>query len=94
MLSRGCNLPGVIVLIPPRPTLKVERLADHFGQYVVRITCTCGHTRQAHPKTLAAIAGWDARLVDVVKRLRCSKCGKRGKCAAVVRNEYKRDERK
>jgi hypothetical protein len=53
--------------------LKVDKLADEFGQYLILIECRCGHTRRCHPSTLAAIAGWDARLVDIVKRLRCSK---------------------
>jgi hypothetical protein len=38
----------------------------------------------------AALAGWDALLTDVVRRLRCSQCGKR-KCTATVRPEMKRD---
>jgi hypothetical protein len=39
--------------------------------------CKCGHTRQVYPRPLAAIAGWEARLVDVAKGLRSTKCGKR-----------------
>ncbi len=77
-------------MIPPRPPLTVVRLSDHFGQYVVVIQCPCGHARQASPKTFAAVAGWDALLADVVKRLRCSKCGGR-KCTATVRAEMKRN---
>jgi hypothetical protein len=61
--------------------LKIERLSDEFGQYEILLTCTCGHSRRCHPKTLALIAGWDAKLADVVRRLRCSKCGER-KCSA------------
>lgn len=59
-------------MMPPRQPLTVVRLADHFGQYIITIKCQCGHTRQARPKTFAALAGWDALLSDVVKRLRCS----------------------
>ncbi len=33
---------------------------------------------------------WDALLVDMKKRLRCSQCGKR-RCGAMVRHETKRD---
>lgn len=77
-------------MIPPRPPVKVVKLADNFGQYVITITCECGHSRTARPQTFAAIAGWDALLADVVKRLRCSRCGKR-KCSATVRGETKRD---
>ncbi len=57
--------------------LRIDKLSDEFGQYEILLTCDCGHTRRVFPRTLAAIAGWDARLVDVVKRLRCTRCGKR-----------------
>jgi hypothetical protein len=77
-------------MMPPRQPLTVVRLADHFGQYVLTLTCACGHSRTAQPKTLAALAGWDALLTDVVRRLRCSQCGKR-RCTATVRPEMKRD---
>lgn len=77
-------------MMPPRPPLTVVRLSDHFGQYVLTLHCECGHTRSAQPSTLAAIAGWDALLQDLVKRLCCSRCGQRG-CTASVRPETKRD---
>jgi hypothetical protein len=77
-------------VIPPRPSLTIVKLADNFGQYVVAIRCECGHSREARPQTLAALAGWDALLSDVIKRLRCSKCGRR-KCSATVRRETKHD---
>jgi hypothetical protein len=77
-------------MMPPRQPLTVVRLADHFGQYIITITCACGHTRTARPKTFAAFAGWDALLADVLKRLRCTQCGKR-RCSATVRPEMKRD---
>jgi hypothetical protein len=77
-------------MMPPRKPPKIETLADNFGQYVILLTCKCGHTRHANPQTFAHIAGWDAKLDDVVKRLRCSKCGKR-QCSATVRHETKRD---
>jgi hypothetical protein len=77
-------------VIPPRSPLTVVKLSDHFGQYVLTLTCECGHTRTAQPQTLAALTGWDALLADVVKRLRCSQCGKR-RCSVNVRPETKRD---
>jgi hypothetical protein len=77
-------------MMPPRPPLTVVKLSDHFGQYILTLKCECGHTRTAQPQTLAALAGWDALLADVVKRLRCSQCGTRG-CQATVRPETKRD---
>jgi len=54
--------------------LHIEKLSDEFGQYLIYVKCQCGHIRRCHPHTLAAFAGWDARLEDVVRRLRCSKC--------------------
>ncbi len=77
-------------MMPPRPPLTVVKLSDYGGQYVLTLTCECGHTRTAQPKTFAALAGWEAVLADVVKRLRCSRCGKR-RCSATVRPETKRD---
>jgi hypothetical protein len=53
---------------------KIEKLSDEFGQYSILISCACGHTRRCDPRTLAAIVGWDARLEEVAKRMRCSKC--------------------
>ena len=54
-----------------------EKLSDEFGQYTILLKCACGHTRRAIPKTFANVAGWDALLADIVKRLRCSKCDKK-----------------
>jgi hypothetical protein len=61
--------------------LKIETLSDEFGQYIIYLTCTCGHIRRCSPHTFAALAGWDAKLEDVVRRLRCSKCNQK-KCSA------------
>jgi hypothetical protein len=77
-------------MMPPRPPLTIVKLSDNFGQYVLTLKCACGHTRTAQPRTLAALAGWDALLDTVVRRMRCSRCGKR-KCTATVRPETKRD---
>jgi len=77
-------------MMPPRPPLNIVKLSDNFGQYLLTLKCDCGHTRTAQPQTLAALAGWDALLLDVVRRLRCSKCGTR-RCKATVRPETKRD---
>jgi hypothetical protein len=76
--------------MPPRPPLTVIRLSDYGGQYVLTLKCQCGHTRTAQPQTLAALAGWDALLADVVKRMRCSHCDGR-RCSVTVRPETKRD---
>jgi hypothetical protein len=73
-------------------SFKVVKLSDAFGQYYMFLTCSaCGHSRKATPHTFANLVGWDAQLDDVVKRLRCSKCGKRSCTAAVA--ERKSDHR-
>ena len=64
--------------------LIVDRLSDHFGQYTIYLTCECGHIRKCSPHVLAGFVSWDARLEDVVRRLRCSKCGKKQCTARVV----------
>ena len=67
--------------MPPRKTPTVVRLYDNFGQYVLILKCECGHVRAAQLRTLAGLCGWDVLLSDVVRRLRCSKWGKR-RCTA------------
>ena len=60
----------------------VDKLADEFGQYVLYLKCeSCLHERRTTPHLLANLCGWDAKLADVARRLRCSVCGKR-KCTA------------
>jgi hypothetical protein len=62
--------------------LDIKLLRDEFGQYELWLKCeSCLHERRASPHTLAKLCGWDARLGDVVRRMRCSICGKK-KCAA------------
>jgi hypothetical protein len=57
-------------------TFHIEKLSDEFGQYTLVLKCAgCGHERTAEPHTLGRLCGWDARLEDVAKRMRCSKCG-------------------
>jgi hypothetical protein len=64
-------------VMPPRRPLKVDKLSDEFGHYDLFIKCACGHMRQTNPQTLAKFLGWDIKLADLAKRLRCSKCGKK-----------------
>jgi hypothetical protein len=60
---------------------QIDKLSDEFGQYVLVLSCAeCGHERTSDPQVLGRLCGWDARLADVAKRMRCSKCGKK-KCA-------------
>jgi hypothetical protein len=62
--------------------LKVERLSDEFGQYELILKCeSCLREWHTTPHMVANICGWDARLADVARRMRCSVCGKK-KCAA------------
>jgi hypothetical protein len=61
--------------------LKITKLSDEFGQYEILLTCECGHIRRCSPNTLAAFAGWDVKLDDIVLRLRCSKCNRK-RCTA------------
>ena len=77
MVPHHCNY---VQYRPMRP-LNILKLSDEFGQYVIFLKCACGQMRRCSPHTLAAFAGWDAELRDVVRRLRCSKCNQR-KCSA------------
>jgi rRNA maturation protein Nop10 len=57
---------------------QIDKLSDEFGQYTLVLKCAeCGHERKAEPRTLGRLCGWDARLEDIAKRMRCSKCGKK-----------------
>jgi hypothetical protein len=56
----------------------IQKLSDEFGQYTLVLRCAaCSHERTAEPRALSRLCGWDARLEDVAKRMRCSKCGKK-----------------
>jgi hypothetical protein len=49
--------------------LKIMKLTDEGGQYLLILQCECGHTRRCYPHTLAALAGgWEVNLADVVRR--------------------------
>ena len=68
--------------------LKVEKLCDEFGQYLILLTCECGHFRRCNPSTLAAFAGWDTWLKDIVqqvtfRRIKCTQVAR--KCAPTIR---------
>jgi hypothetical protein len=70
--------------------LKIEKLSDEFGQYLIYLKCECGHIRRCHPHTLAAFAGWDAQLGDVITRMRCTKCHQKKCSARTVRDTVPR----
>ncbi len=71
--------------------MKVVKLSDNGGQYVLLIRCTCGYIRALQPVAIATQVGWDALLSDVVKRMRCGRCRQRA-CSVSVRRETKRDK--
>jgi hypothetical protein len=57
---------------------RINKLSDEFGLYSLLIECrACGHKRTTEPHLLGKLCGWDARLEEVAKRMRCSKCGKK-----------------
>lgn len=60
------------------PPTVIKKLNDHFGQYAIHVQCrACKHGREVLPVALARIFGWDAEFAVIVRRMRCSKCGKR-----------------
>jgi len=62
--------------------LEIIKLSDEFGQYTLVLTCgSCLRERRTTPHLLAKLCGWDARLEDVARRMRCSICGKK-QCTA------------
>lgn len=54
---------------------KTSKLADWRTGYALIIACrSCKHTRRTDPQSLAKLLGWDAPLIVVTARLRCSNC--------------------
>jgi hypothetical protein len=65
---------------PMLPWNCLERLRDHFGDYVLVVTCrSCRHSRELTPAYLVRRSrnGWDEPLANIVARLRCRCGGKR-----------------
>ena len=60
----------------------IKKLDDCFGQFLVRVTCDCGGSRDIEPEALARLVGWSVTLKELALRMRCSQCGK--KAAEVV----------
>jgi hypothetical protein len=70
---------------PRMRDLEIKLLRDEFGQYELYLKCeSCLHERRTTPHMLAKLCGWDARLEDVVRRMRCSICGKKNCTARAV----------
>jgi hypothetical protein len=54
----------------------VQKLSDEFGQYTLILKCeSCLRERRTTPHMIAHIMGWNAKLTDVARRMRCSTCG-------------------
>jgi hypothetical protein len=69
----------------PFPLSKVRTLSDYEGMFVLSVCCkACKHERAIPAKSLANRVGTNARVADVVKRMRCSQCNSRQVEAAVV----------
>jgi hypothetical protein len=60
----------------------VKNLDDALGDFIVRVTCPCGASRQIEPEALARITGRSVTFAALATRMRCSHCGK--KVAEVV----------
>jgi hypothetical protein len=73
--------------------LKIEKLSDRSGQYLIFLECSCGHIRRCNPATLAAFTGWEARLDAVVRRLRCAKCHRKDCTVRTVPQQKPRGRR-
>lgn len=65
------------------PTFRPVRVADHFkvsdfirDWYLIRIRCVCGHEREPRGDFLRRMAGAQATIADLRRRLRCHRCGK------------------
>jgi hypothetical protein len=59
------------------PWQAIERLRDHFGDYIIQVTCpACRHSREFTPAFVARRCrhGWDEAIADVVTRFKC-RCG-------------------
>ena len=56
----------------------IKTLDDALGHFLVQITCKCGARRIAEPEALTRLRGASATLETVGRRMRYSKCGKKG----------------
>jgi hypothetical protein len=74
--------PAVILYSARMRDLEIKKLSDEFGQYTLILKCgSCLRERHCTPHLLAKLCGWDTKLEDVARRMRCSVCGKK-KCTA------------
>jgi len=60
------------------PLSAVRQLSDFGGDFVLSVQCqACRHERPLPARELAQRLGREARVKDIVRRLRCSRCGVR-----------------
>jgi hypothetical protein len=52
----------------PRVLLRIKRLDDGSGDFLVRVSCPCGSSRHIDPEALARIAGRSATLAALTLR--------------------------
>jgi hypothetical protein len=67
-----------------RVLIHIKKLDDCFPQFLVRVSCPCGASREIEPEALARLVGWSTTLEALAPRLRCSKCGKKAAEAVAV----------
>jgi hypothetical protein len=60
---------------PVRVLAHITKLDDCFGQFLVRVSCPCGASREIEPEALARLVGWSTTLSALALRMRCSQCG-------------------
>ena len=64
----------------------IRKLDDRFGDYLLVLQCRkCQHSRSALPEAFARIVGWSVLIDDLVRRMRCSKCGAQSPAWSVER---------
>jgi len=67
---------------PVRARLQITKTQRRFGQYTLVLTCgSCLESGTRRRTCWAKLCGWDAKLEDVARRMRCSVCGKK-RCTA------------
>jgi hypothetical protein len=65
-----------------RALTHIKKLDDCFGDFLLRVKCSCGASREIAPEALARLVAWSMTLEQLAQRMRCSRCGK--KAAEVV----------
>jgi len=62
----------------PFPVSFVRRFSDFNGFFVLHVRCrSCGHERSIGAEAFAQRFGRETLIAPTVRRLRCSRCGRR-----------------